>query len=57
MSAAMMGLLRLKLRLFLTFFLIALANFAGAQSIEVGPKDALVIGVAMVRDCNRGRAY
>lgn len=53
----MMGLLRLKLRPFLTFFLIALANFAGEQSIEVGPKDALVIGVAMVRDCNRGRAY
>ena len=52
MSAAMMGLLRLKLRLFLTFFLIALANFAGAQSIEVGPKDALVIGIAMVRDGN-----
>lgn len=47
-----MGLLRLKLRPFLTFFLIALANFAGAQSIEVGPKDALVIGVAMVRDGN-----
>ncbi|MDG1868800.1 MAG: hypothetical protein P8J00_13885 [Yoonia sp.] len=33
-------------------FLIALANFAGAQSIEVGPKDALVIGIAMVRDGN-----